>query len=296
MSDGKKNGSVVGVVSYLVLAFGLAWLSWSWLPDAKHTSTLMFSLYALPGAFAPAVATFVVRKWITREGFADAGLGLHLNQWRYYLIGWFLPVAVISTVAVLAALLNIAQPDVTLAHLGARAKIPGVPVAYTPFVVLLTQALAALVAVPLLFGEEFGWRGYLQLRLFPSRPTLAAIATGIFWGLWHWPVIARGYELPGAPVIATAIFTTGAVLVAIIFGWLWEKTGSVWATSLAHAATNAIGGTLTVLWFPDRSHWLFVSYLGVLGWIPLGLICAWIIVGRNNRVACETSLDATIAT
>ncbi|HUO93273.1 MAG TPA: hypothetical protein VMU22_10140 [Rhizomicrobium sp.] len=75
---------------------------------------------------------------------------------------------------------------------------------------------------------------------------------------------------------------------------LREKTGSVWATSLAHAATNAIGGTLTVLWFPDRAHWLFVSYLSVLGWIPLGLISLWIIVGRNGTrgVALESEARA----
>ena len=39
----------------------------------------------LLGALAPAIASVVMRKWLTREGFADAGSRLNLRQWRYYL-------------------------------------------------------------------------------------------------------------------------------------------------------------------------------------------------------------------
>jgi len=46
------------------------------------------------------------------------------------------------------------------------------------------DAQSVLVA-PLVLGEELGWRGYLQLRLFPAQPFLAALATGLIWGVWH---------------------------------------------------------------------------------------------------------------
>ena len=74
----------------------------------------LFQLAILPGAFAPAVATIVVRKWVTREGFGDAGLGLNLRRWRYYLVGWSLPLLVVSAIVLLTALLGIANPDFTL--------------------------------------------------------------------------------------------------------------------------------------------------------------------------------------
>ena len=278
MSDRTR---LVGIISYLVLAFGVAWGSWELLLPAGLTSRTLFSLYALPGAFAPALATFIVRKWITREGFADAGLALNLSKWRYYLVAWFLPFLGIGFILICAPLLGFPHPDFSLSHLGAQAKLPralqGVNVVV---VILVSLTTTALLATPVLFGEEFGWRGYLQLRLFPGRPTLAAIATGVIWGVWHWPAIVRGYEFGGNPIIVTGAFCVGAILSSIIFGWLREKSGSVWVTSLAHSATNAIGGSVTALWFPDRSDWIFVSYLGVLGWIPLALVCALILAGR----------------
>ena len=47
----------------------------------------------LPVVFVPAIATFVVRKWITREGFADAGLRLNLRAVAVLLGGVALAVA-----------------------------------------------------------------------------------------------------------------------------------------------------------------------------------------------------------
>jgi hypothetical protein len=54
-------------------------------------------------------------------------------------------------------------------------------------------------------------------------------------------------------------------------------TGSVWSASLAHASTNSIGGSLTLLLFMGGPNWILVNYLGILGWIPLGALCAWIV-------------------
>jgi len=125
-----------------------------------------------------------------------------------------------------------------------------------------------------LLGEEFGWRGYLQRRLDPRRPLRAAVITGFIWGVWHYPVILAGYEYPGYPLTGLIVFPVGTIFLAIIFGWLRERTGSIWAPSLAHAATNAIGGSLILLAFWGGSHPIFVHYLGVYGWLPLGTVCA----------------------
>ena len=67
-------------------------------------------------------------------------------------------------------------------------------------------------------------------------------------------------------------------MLSIIFGWLRTRTGSIWPASLAHSATNAVGGSLTLLLFTGGPNWIFVSYVGVLGWVPLGILCAWIVL------------------
>jgi uncharacterized protein len=62
-----------------------------------------FQYVAIPGAFAPAIAAIVVRKWVTGEGFADAGLRLKLRRgWPYYLFGWLLPLAVVTVIVALS--------------------------------------------------------------------------------------------------------------------------------------------------------------------------------------------------
>lgn len=294
MNEGTHRGSALGVAAYLILAFGIAWSFWEvLLPKSATADIRIFQLYALPGAFAPALASFIVRKWIAREGFGDAGLALHLRQWRYYLIAWLLPFAVLAFIVSGALIFGLGHPDFSmsagLARLAPHARLPRTGI--VQYVIPLSFPINALIATPLLFGEEFGWRGYLQLRLFARWPTHAAVATGIIWGLWHWPLIVRGYAFPGDPLVATAVFCTTTVLLSVVFGWLREKSGSIWVTSLAHAATNTIGGSLAMLWFADRSTYLFVGYVGILSWVPLGALSAWIVVRRAKAPVRVKSLE-----
>jgi len=152
-----------------------------------------------------------------------------------------------------------------------------------PFQLMIT----ALIAAPILWGEEFGWRGYLQVRLMGNRPLLSAIVTGLIWGLWHLPINLRGYNFPDQPVLGMLVFTVSTIMLSIIFGWLRTRTGSIWSASLAHSATNAVGGSLTLLLFTGGPNWIFVSYVGVLGWVPLEILCAWIVL--TGQLPAHTS-------
>jgi hypothetical protein len=67
------NTRTKGIVNFLVLTFGLSWplatlllFQFGLAPDDTRL--------AAPFGFAPALAVIIVHKWITREGFADAGL------------------------------------------------------------------------------------------------------------------------------------------------------------------------------------------------------------------------------
>ena len=76
-----------GVIAYLLIAFGMAWAIWEIVIRLGiSVRSPLFQVAGFPAAFAPAIAAFVVRKWITREGFADAGLRLNLRKWPYYLV------------------------------------------------------------------------------------------------------------------------------------------------------------------------------------------------------------------
>src|SRR5271165_6024888 len=111
-----KNGK--GVVAYLLIAFGMAWACWE-VPirlGISISNALFLETALLVGAFAPAIATFVVRKWITREGFADAGLRLDFRKWPYYIVAWLLPLAVVGSIIIADGLFGIGTPDFSLAR------------------------------------------------------------------------------------------------------------------------------------------------------------------------------------
>ena len=277
-----------GVATYLLITFGLAWCLWEIaLMVGPSADSPLFQLAILPGALSPAIGAVVVRKWGTQEGFADAGLGLNIDRWRFYLVGWFLPLFVVSVIVLLAVALGISDPDFTL-NRTLRQLLPEgtTPPSLPPglFAILPLQfMITALVATPILWGEEFGWRGYLQVRLLDDRPLLAAVVTGIIWALWHLLINLRGYNFPDQAMLGMAVFTVSAIMLSIVFGWLRLRTGSIWSASLAHSATNTIGGGLTLFLFAGGPNWIFVSYVGILGWVPLGILCGWIVLTGQLR-------------
>src|ERR1039457_6639577 len=190
----QKNGAMKnrkGVVAYLLIAFGMAWAIWEILIRLGFSlDNPLFKIASFPAAFAPAIAAFIVRKWITREGFADAGLRLNLRKWPYYLVAVLLPLVVVGCIVVLAPLFGIGAADFSLVR-GFKYLEPAKLPEYLPRSLWMLTGLSLVKAIfvaPILFGEEFGWRGYLQPWLFPDWPALGAVVTGVIWAYWHLPL------------------------------------------------------------------------------------------------------------
>jgi membrane protease YdiL (CAAX protease family) len=282
-----------GIVAYLVICFGLAWTLWT-IPLLTAADGPLFQFTILPGAFAPAVAAFVVRRWVTGEGFADAGLNPRLRRgWRHYLFALLWPLVAAAAIIALGAALGLSRPDFSalraMGGLAPGAEVPPFPTALWP-VVPLQLLVVAVVATPVLWGEEFGWRGYLQTRLLADRPLPAAVATGLIWGVWHYPLmIFAGYNFPDDRLLGLLVFPVSAVLLSIVFGWLMQETGSVWAPSLAHSATNVVGSSLALLLFFGGPNWILLSSVGVLAWVPLGALCLWIVATGRLQPRAGTS-------
>jgi len=98
-----------------------------------------------------------------------------------------------------------------------------------------------------------------------------AMPQGIIWGVWHYPLILRGYNYPDHPLYGIALFTVVTVLLSYILGWFYRRGGSIWCASLAHAATNTVG-SLTLLWFAGMGTPIITSYGGVLALLPLSIV------------------------
>jgi membrane protease YdiL (CAAX protease family) len=127
------------------------------------------------------------------------------------------------------------------------------------------------------------------MRLLADRPLLAAVATGLIWGAWHYPLMLfAGYNFPDDPLLGLVVFPVSTVLLSIVFGWLMLRTGSVWAPSLAHSATNVVGSSLVLLLFFGGPNWILLSYVGVLAWVPLGGLCLWIVATGRLKPPART--------
>lgn len=274
------NNTIKGIIAYLLIVFGVAWGLWGLLFSLGITPRdPRFQLWGTFPGFAPALAAIIVRKWVTGEGFADAGLRPRLHMWRYYLLAWLLPLGIASIITGLAVIFRVSMPDPTLQRAyQVLSPESGPPALLISLPLPILPMLITLITTFLIWGEEFGWRGYLQIRLLAHQPVWAGLATGLIWGLWHLPmIVASGDQYADTPLLGVIVFPITAALLSIIWGWLRLKTGSVWVSCVAHAATNSFGSLMMISLFYGGPHWTFVSYFGVLGWLPLGAICLWLI-------------------
>ena len=94
------------------------------------------------------------------------------------------------------------------------------------------------------FGEELGWRGFLQRRLVARCGLVPGITLlGLIWGFWHFPLILNGYNYPEQPVLgAFVLFPLTTVFSSFFLAWLTLTSSSVWPAVLAHGCVNTFYG------------------------------------------------------
>jgi uncharacterized protein len=101
-----------------------------------------------------------------------------------------------------------------------------------------TLILGPFLGLVVTFGEEYGWRGYLQPALIKIGKIKGIIFVGIIWGVWHMPVILMGYNYPSHPVLGSFLFIFYCIGLAFILGYAVLKTKAVWLSAFLHALFN----------------------------------------------------------
>lgn len=287
-----------GIALFLLLTLGISWSLFIGL----RALGVPFVTRASMGMFGPALAALLTRL-IRRDGFTDAGLRLTAKGQRgagwMYLAAYLVPPILIAASIGFVLLVgyqhwNLSQNMQTMANaiqqqLGTRGLPSGMTPTQLATISLISQtALAFTIAIPInmlfTFGEEFGWRGYLLPRLAPLGGLPAAILVGLVWGFWHAPLIVLdGYNYPGYPWLGVLMMMLFCVLLSIIFAWLRFRSGSVWPSTLAHAALNAqVGFAFLLLSAGDA---LLRAPIGLLGLVPILIFAIFLVVtGRLKPV------------
>ena len=136
------------------------------------------------------------------------------------------------------------------------------------FISAIGTPLSSLAAV---FGEEYGWRGFLHNELVKSRPRLGVFLVGLIWGIWHFPIILSGIHTYPPTATGLGMGVVFFVLVGFAFSYAVMKTKSLWVVSFMHGVMNSIYAfVLNYLIYPSNK--VFSFGLGLYGLMCLAVI------------------------
>jgi membrane protease YdiL (CAAX protease family) len=170
------------------------------------------------------------------QSFAGAGMAFgKIRIWLLYGLALVLFYG-------LEALLNYVFKLGTLADI-TKLYPPGAAAAIPPMALLASAFFNAVLIGPFLgliitFGEEYGWRGYLQSELVHLGRIRGVGLLGLIWGVWHWPVIWMGYNYPGQPVLGSILMTGYTVVLAYFLAYAVFKSKGLWTAAYLHALNN----------------------------------------------------------
>lgn len=133
-----------------------------------------------------------------------------------------------------------------------------------PILAIQTVVIGPFLGLIISFGEEYGWRGYLQTELIRLGRVRGIFLLGVIWGVWHWPVIWMGYNFPGQPVLGSIAMVGMCILLAYFLGYAVLKSKGVWSAAYLHALINqSLSFFMGMLYMPTNI--LFSFGIGLPG-------------------------------
>lgn len=150
-----------------------------------------------------------------------------------------------------------------------------------------TVLLGSFIGLLVTFGEEYGWRGYLQGELAKLFGRVKGVLIlGIIWGLWHAPVIVMGHNYPGYPILGIFLMILYCMALSVILGLAVFKSGSVWLAAFLHALNNQAFSFFGMMVYNPKSP-VFSFGIGIYGLLVLALISFFFFLSKEWQ---QTSL------
>jgi membrane protease YdiL (CAAX protease family) len=132
-----------------------------------------------------------------------------------------------------------------------------------------------LSGLALVFGEEYGWRGFLQDELTPIGKRKTALIVGLIWGLWHFPIILSGVHTYPSTLLGLGLGLVFFGLWGVVQSYAVYTTGSIWVAAFLHGVVNSVYAFM--LDYIVRPDDMLLSFgLGVYGLACLALVVLFI--------------------
>jgi len=275
----KKDFS--GKSSWLFYAFILLYLSLiilNILANIHNNISFLFSGIGTVFISLWTLLVFIIQSITKREDLKKVGLDLgNLKAGFIFILG-------VLVFFLIQALLNLAfnlaeiQPQSTMIY-----GIPASDNLYIPILLVLFIAVALiggpLSSLALYFGEEFGWRGFLQNKLFKYNKIFGAFLVGAIWGIWHIPIILRGVHTYPPTLIGIVCGLVFFTLWGFIQSYSVIKTGSIWVAAFMHGSVNYIY-SFSIQYICKPENNLISFGLGIYGLLTLLIIVGLILFDR----------------
>lgn len=176
------------------------------------------------------VATYILGKYIFKDGFKDSGWSWGKPVHYLVVLGWVLFLYFLPTV------IDYYQGSATFE--------PGSGW-YQLLLLMVGMTIATVVPA---FGEEFGWRGYMLPHIAQTHsPRKAVLLHNIIWWAWHIPMLATGWIIllntMGMGTVAVSIIMGMIVTLigqGVIFAYVWVKSQSLAVSTFLHTTNNGI--------------------------------------------------------
>lgn len=285
---------------YLLLAFGLAWLCqvYASLLLIRDGNAALYRLLLTVSMFGPLLAVLLVQKVFLRQ---PTGIGWKVQgKRRYWLAAWFGPavftvLAAVLYFAVFPHRLDLSGSWLATAYGGEmdaetlRRELGVSNLSYMLETGLFAVTLAPPINMLAAVGEEAGWRGYMMPHLKEQLGLLnGRLLGGVIWGVWHWPImLLTGYEYGtnylGAPVLGLVVWCVVCFALNTLLDWLYEKTGCIWVSAIAHGAFNAVAALFVILTNPADSYYnvLGPMPIGLIGMLPMLALAVWLTLRKS---------------
>jgi CAAX protease family protein len=207
-------------------------------------STTRNPLWIAPALMCTPALSSIIARLALREGVADISFRVGgLRGLKALLVALLLPIG-IGLLAYgtgwITGLTPFTAPSLgPFQHLlPAHGVSPVLPFLVSLF---LSMTIVTFFAIPLAFGEELGWRGYMLTRLIDAGVPKPILLSGLIWSVWHVPLIAAGIYVGGlSPVVSIVLFMIIVTAFGYVFARLRLATGSIWPCVLLHASWNAV--------------------------------------------------------
>lgn len=227
-----SKDSALTLLTFFTLIIAFYFLGYWLIYRMAQATPLMLSVGAAT------IVTCIIRKR------SLASLGWQWGDWAYQGQSYFLPLGIALSAYIVIWLFGFGD----FYSVEFAAKLKGKynlanwsDASILLFHVLLIASVSFLVSLPSVLGEEIGWRGLLvpELAKFMSF-TGVALASGMVWALWHWPLIINGLYGNNTTPLYYQLFFFSLFIVStgVILTYLRMKSSSVWTAVIYHMSSN----------------------------------------------------------